>query len=456
MRLRGLASCATVVAAFCAMAVAVQSCGVMTSDDCAARANCSAVGGQDGTTSADVGGGDDTFIGPGDQGADAPPDMTVDVSASDVAEADAPVQDVGTEAGDVVAEVREAGEGGPRDAPSEEGTPPGDASDGCSLNAENCTNGIDDNCDGLIDCADPECQAGYTCAAPVPTGWSGPVEITQAASQGPALTACQTDAGYANPLALNQTLNQPPQAICGTCTCSASGQTCSESVNVDFDTNCNQSCSTVQTTSGACATLPSCTGLGTSFSVKLPAPAVSAGSCAPNVSPPTPVLPAVSWTTKAQVCSYVGPSDSPGGCSVVGSQCVHAPSGSYGTKVCVYSTAATPPTSCPAGYNAAAPSTFYEGTADTRGCTGCTCSGPTGGSCSGSLSFFSTSVGGCNGTPAAMYTMNSLCSGNLSTAPAPGFVQANYTLTPGTCSVQSQPQPTGTAVPATPITVCCM
>ena len=47
------------------------------------------------------------------------------------------------------------------------------AGDGCQ-GAENCANGVDDNCDGLVDCADPGCQmAGFTCTAgAIPAGWS--------------------------------------------------------------------------------------------------------------------------------------------------------------------------------------------------------------------------------------------------------------------------------------------
>jgi len=39
---------------------------------------------------------------------------------------------------------------------------------------EDCTNGVDDDCNGLADCADPSCtMAGFACtAAAIPTGWS--------------------------------------------------------------------------------------------------------------------------------------------------------------------------------------------------------------------------------------------------------------------------------------------
>jgi hypothetical protein len=46
--------------------------------------------------------------------------------------------------------------------------PDGNVPDGeCNGGAEDCANGKDDNCNGLVDCADPVCQgAGYSCTAP--------------------------------------------------------------------------------------------------------------------------------------------------------------------------------------------------------------------------------------------------------------------------------------------------
>ncbi|MGA7121295.1 MAG: hypothetical protein WBY94_14420, partial [Polyangiaceae bacterium] len=53
--------------------------------------------------------------------------------------------------------------------------PPADVPCAPTSSTENCTNGIDDNCDGLVDCAEPSCQtAGYACVGAAPAGWSGP------------------------------------------------------------------------------------------------------------------------------------------------------------------------------------------------------------------------------------------------------------------------------------------
>ncbi len=41
-----------------------------------------------------------------------------------------------------------------------------DMSGGCQAQLENCTNGVDDNCDGLVDCQDPECAGAPNCGPP--------------------------------------------------------------------------------------------------------------------------------------------------------------------------------------------------------------------------------------------------------------------------------------------------
>jgi len=34
--------------------------------------------------------------------------------------------------------------------------------------------GVDDDCNGLVDCADPGCVVGFECVETAPDGWSGP------------------------------------------------------------------------------------------------------------------------------------------------------------------------------------------------------------------------------------------------------------------------------------------
>jgi hypothetical protein len=79
--------------------------------------------------------------------------------------------------GDATSVPSDAASDARMDAPADAkgDTAVGDATgsgDGCK--PEDCLNGIDDDCDGLVDCADPACSnAGFFCtAAAIPTGWT--------------------------------------------------------------------------------------------------------------------------------------------------------------------------------------------------------------------------------------------------------------------------------------------
>jgi len=54
------------------------------------------------------------------------------------------------------------------------------SSSGGMASPEDCTNGLDDDKDGSIDCMDSECLDKYTCIAPVPAGFTDIVTITVA------------------------------------------------------------------------------------------------------------------------------------------------------------------------------------------------------------------------------------------------------------------------------------
>jgi hypothetical protein len=441
---------------------AVQSCGVWSSTgDCTERATCSEV--QDGTkdsvstdASQDRSPGVNPETGSGARDGSVAIDgevLTPDAGASDVnldaANRDAPTADVANDrsAGwdasiDGVDERAGSGDAtqdvAARDGPSGACVPTG---------PEDCTNGVDDDCNGKIDCADPACGA-YACAASVPSGWLGPVAFWQAASSS-APPSCLPPFG--SPIDGSEGLSASP-ATC-TCACTASGQACSATGVFHADQACaSGACATVTPApSGACTAVPAnACGSGGSFSVS-GTPTPSGGSCTAQV---TPAIPPASWTTSARACLYGGPTDSPGGCSA-SQQCVAAPASPYGPKLCVYSAATPPPSTCPAGYNANTPAVLYSGFADTRDCGGCTCGGPSGGSCAGTISLYGR--GGCAGSSgAATYTLGTTCQAYMGLSPVPGSVRAQYAVTAGSCSVTSQPMPNGAASPTGPLTVCCM
>src|SRR5207247_1349188 len=65
----------------------------------------------------------------------------------------------------------------------------------CAL-SEDCTNGVDDNCDQLSDCADPQCTTGYTCTEAAPAGWSAPVVRFEGPGAPPACTGQWPNGAY--------------------------------------------------------------------------------------------------------------------------------------------------------------------------------------------------------------------------------------------------------------------
>ncbi len=419
----------TLVALGIVLAFVPSGCGVFPSSDCAAKATCVGEGGDE---SGDSGEEDGSNVeAPYDEGGD-----------DTIAIADVPsdVQGAGDEEGET------------SDGPSDEvdaGTDVAEA--GCVPSPEDCTNGKDDNCDGLIDCADPVCGA-YTCTTPVPAGWMGPVALWQANTPA-SPPGC--DPGWGNPVDLHAGLSAAP-ATCG-CACAATGQVCSATGTFYSSTSCTGVNGTAVATGNACTPVTGAsTGSQESFVATSATP--SGGKCTATTSK---TVSAIAWSKLARTCTYTGRLNSPGGCAA--GQCVAAPSSNF-TSLCVYSTVNPPPTSCPAGYTKTAPMVFYAGQpTDTRDCGPCSCGTPSGGSCAGTIALYGDLSSSCTGATVS-YPVGAPCScygqagcplGVNPLPNKPAFVQANYKVTPGTCATPIQPQPVGTATPTGPTTLCC-
>ncbi len=472
------ATVACVATAFC-----VQSCAVMSSSsNCADRADCpddDAAGGLGGSSSS----------GEGSSGSTGGGDAEASVTATDDASNDATVADVGSEGvidgtatdvsvGDVtpdqtasldarsedtgvrdVVSEPEAAVDASIDVVTDQGVDaPPDAFDGCiGAVSETCTNGIDDNCDGKIDCGDPQC-AGFTCTAPVPAGgWLGPALLWLGASTATS-PSCPT--GYQTAL----DAHQGPTGTADTCICACtpSGQACSATGTFHVDQNCQATpgCTSVATSStsnGACTPLPTnnC-GTGGSFEVgggAIPAPTGGACTATPSVATQgsTPA-----WTTSARVCAASGPIDSPGGCTTPGDQCVPVSPGAasgFSATLCVYQSGDL---ACPTDYPNNRQVVFSGEDGSSRGCGACTCTtaSPAGGSCAATITVFSNADCSGNTVP---YNLGTACVGYNNQSPTdPMSVRASYTVTAGSCTVATQSQPTGSVVGTGPTTVCCL
>jgi hypothetical protein len=442
-----------------------QGCAAWAVDDCVEKANCTeaaddradgpgALAAEGGSTgSADAAGDTDAsgsahFPDAGVLDGGSPDASLGDATRDAHAEADASAGDAAHDATTGATDVAGALDAGlPPDGGARDASAAPDAGATCiPTGPEQCDDGIDNDCNGKIDCADPACSA-YACVPPVPSGWEGPVALEQVAA-GSTLPACPTQ--YESLLDAHAGLTAP-QAVCS-CVCGASGQQCSATGAFHGDQTCSASaCATVTPSpSGACTAVSvnSC-GSGGSFDFTV-APSPSGGSCQAAVT--TTVTPA-GWTTAARLCAYAGTTGA-GGCSDADA-CIALPSSPYGAAACVYSTADPPPTSCPAGYAGSPPAVFYAGVTDTRACGGCSCGGPTGGTCSGTVSLFGGA--GCTGSGGtATAASGTSCQPYSGLSPTPGSAEAHFTVTGGSCAVSAAPQPVGSASGNSPTTVCCM
>jgi hypothetical protein len=397
----------------------------------------------------------------GDDGGDA---TLADVSSEAAPSLDARGDAVDGTLADVVADVvsedstvRDVVSEPAVDAPRDVGpdvTPdaPGPTGDGCIATVESCTNGIDDTCDDKIDCADPAC-AGFTCAAQVPAGWTGPALFWLGASTA---TPPACPSGYQTAVDGHEGPTGTPDTC--DCTCGASGQTCT-ATNGAFhvDQACQSgACTAVPTiANGVCTAVPANTcGTGGSFNVGGGTPAPAGGSCTPQTTV-TNQGTAPGWNNTARVCSWAGPNDTPGGCNPATGQCVGGSPGTgagFAATVCVFQTGDI---ACPAGYPNNR-NVVFSGEISTRDCGGCACTtaSPTGGSCGGTITIFGDA--NCAGSMAQFTFGTTTCLPYNLPPLDPASVQAALVVTAGTCAVGTPATPTGGVSGTGPTTVCCM
>jgi hypothetical protein len=423
-------------------ALFIEGCG---SADCAETATCPAA--SDGSTSNDAIATslDNPFSSDGNGVADA-------IQGADAPGGNAALDAFGVEPSAFEAEPSADEELGEMGGASQEGAPSRDTGGStgaalldsgaaCDASApENCTDGVDDNCNTMIDCADQPACSAYECASSTPDGWIGPAVMWTGSYPAAAVPECP--AGYATAVDGFEGLAFSPDA-CG-CECTASGQTCSGNATLYTGTNCAKSCVTAALSSNACTPLV-CPMGGASGSWQVTGPVSTGGTCSPTVT--TKSGGSTSWQTAVRVCAHAGRIDEPGGCAN-GDQCVPKPTAPYGSSLCVYQAGVQ--TACPAPFDASPhPAVLFKSSTDTRGCGACTCSAtPTPASCSGRVDLHAEST--CGDTP------RSSAPGCLTFNLSPVAVQANYALTAGTCSVTGMPAPTGTVTPTNAYSVCCM
>jgi hypothetical protein len=303
--------------------------------------------------------------------------------------------------------------------------------------AENCYNGVDDTCDGLIDCADPTCTPMAQCVAIDPTLGTVGSSVDPAA-------ACPPEAPKSQALQSGLTATG-----CTGCSCGVTPSTlvCSADIywyNNALDLGCGLNTggvliTTLKSTDGCIAPWTGSSGV---FGIRSsPFRGALSGTCAPGGAPVrgTPV-----WGSTAKFC---GVASVGGGCKA-GFSCVPRPVAAAGACVLV-----TAPQMCPASTTNA--STWFTGYADNRTCGACQCGAPTGGDCNSMI----IGVGAASSCPSNMpagvlgyvRSGDKLC--GLGGAASPG-IEFSGSPQPPKCDATSAM--TGSLVTTGPKTLCCL
>lgn len=317
---------------------------------------------------------------------------------------------------------------------------------GGAMGPEACLDGVDNDGDGMTDCEDADCGAGYECVDAAPAGWQGPYRVDQGSPSDP---ASQCDGGT-----LPETFYAEPAeaAECTACTCSdLMGASCSAPSIACWpgSTSCNgiQQDWTPALQNEMCAKPTNLLGVTSSLSCLLSAPAavVQKGTCTPSVVDfPNKDM----WSGRVEAC--VLPS-SGGGCGA-GKACV--PIGSDPAQsLCVKQDGKQ---ACPAGFEVAVEA--YADGDDTRACSACACGDATV-TCSGSYTFYDANLCAMGGNNPPIAVDDSMCT-NVSVLLDNSINNPSWSVSTDPATAQGScpatgGQATGEVQPSGPVTFCC-
>ncbi len=333
----------------------------------------------------------------------------------------------------------------------------------CKPLVENCLNGVDDDRDGLIDCADPDCTTGYTCGS-VPAGWQGPFALWSGAANG----APSCPVSYPSALFLAHDKLNVPAYICPDCGCSPSSDAKCNPLHFWYDTSSTCTASAAWDVSvapdGVCVqedlSLYSKNLNPLSLSINsaqltppdrhIPALAPYAqGTCTSNQLPPS--FPDPTWGVDAEGCGAQQGATTGGGCTL--GACMPKPTTPFGGKLCISKAGVT---SCPSSYPVSPSSPqYFETWTEGRKCSSCSCGAV---SCGGTVTAFTDL--NCNQTPTTV-----AMDGSCTTIPKDPTTSGSGQGKDDTLSIRwdnggpvcggGASSLLGTASPDSAITVCC-
>lgn len=289
-----------------------------------------------------------------------------------------------------------------------------------AIGPEICGDGLDNDCNGSADCADPTCSATYSCVDGVPSDWK--VIAFAESSRAPC------PAGFGESTAVRTVAGASGQGDC-TCDCGAAGNCGSGKVTLAFgtDATCAGSTQSISAASGCDKHNGAASfNVGANTFVKATPPAAPACVGAPKSS----LAPLVDGRTCALAAT--------GGCSG-SSSCAPNVTGAY--AICVQKAGAN---ACPAAF----PKGRRGGTTatDTRACSACTCAASP---CSVDIKLHDSM--NCGSTKATFKT-SAACTKITNAAFSARGSEATAT---GGCTVATPPQQTGALTFVGESTICC-
>jgi hypothetical protein len=286
---------------------------------------------------------------------------------------------------------------------------------------DSCFDGLDNDCDGLTDCADPDCAAGSQCVPAVGSAFTLGITATQA-SFCPAMFSSRS--------VINSGLSAAsPACATNLCSCTPS-MNCSTSVTSYPTVTAGPSCSGESDANSAVTTCRNFNAAQPTQGLSLDGPILNNGGACGTGG--TSARSATMWATSSRFCQ----ANAIGGGCLPGNVCVPKLS----VPTCELADGAV---ACDPGYTATA--SWYSGFTDGRSC-GCACGAPSGGACGTSVGVF-TGLN-CTGT---------VVNPTTSCQSAPGTYKTIQILgsTNPTCGAPTASVTSGMLMPTGPQTLCC-
>jgi hypothetical protein len=304
-------------------------------------------------------------------------------------------------------------------APEGDGASPSDGVAGCKPTGtiEVCEDGIDNDCNGLIDCADAACNATFQCVPEPPQGWTVAAASLTSAPACPPLVPTAQDI---------LTASGDSASSCA-CTCESADPACSKGTyTFSFGTACGTSATLDPTI--ACGAVTAQLAKDSELHLAGPPPP---STCAPSLKK------TIAAPQKGRLCQGAPIGH---GCAS-GTICV--PRVAPPLQSCITETGDR---ACPNTY----PAKSFAGSgvqSDTRDCTACTCQS---GTCTGSATFYEGP--NCNGRTVVVASALTCTTPGNDAIGASSYALGQFG---GGCDVAQKAALTGTLTLADQRTICC-